>query len=163
MRSFKKSGEQSIGRSRGGNTTKIHVLSADEKTPVALSLSAGHNHDAPCGRKLLNDYGKVQDLALIADRAYEGDETRNLALSYEGDKTRNLALSLGYKLCIPPKFNRKIPWYYDKELYKSRNEIERLFRRVKEYRRVFTRYVKLDVMYMGFVLFGFIVEALRLV
>ena len=151
MRSFKKSGEQSIGRSRGGNTTKIHVLSADEKTPVALLLSAGQHHDAPCGRKLLSDYGKVQDLALIADRAYEGD------------KTRYLALSLGYKLCIPPKSNRKIPWYYDKELYKSRNEIERLFRRVKEYRRVFTRYDKLDVMYMGFVLFGFIVEALRLV
>ena len=121
-------------------------MSADEKTPVALSLSAGHNHDAPCGRKLLEHYGEVQDLILIADRAYEGDETRNLALR------------LGYHLCIPPKSNRKSPWDYDKVLYKSRNEIERLFRRVKEYRRIFTRYDKLDVMYMGFVLFGFIVE-----
>ena len=68
---------------------------------------------------------------------------------------------LGYELCIPPKSNRKEPWEYDTELYKRRNEIERNFRRVKEYRRVFTRYDKLDVVYMGFVMFGFIVEALR--
>ena len=149
MRSFKKSGKQSIGRSRGGNTTKIHLLSADEKTPVALSLSAGHNHDAPCGRKLLGVYGKVQHITLIADRAYEGDETRTLAKD------------LGYDLCIPPKSNRKEPLEYDAELYRRRNEIERLFRRVQEYRRVFTRYDKLDVMYMGFVMFGFIVEAFR--
>jgi len=146
---LKKNGKQAVGRSRGGNTTKIHLLSADETTPVAISLSAGHNHDAPCGRNLLYDYGNVQDITLIADRAYDGDETRNLALS------------LGYDLCIPSKSNRKEPWDYDKELYKSRNEIERLFRRVKEYRRVFTRYDKLDVMYMGFVLFGFIVEIFR--
>ena len=138
-----------MGRSRGGNTTKIHVLSANEKTPVALSLSAGNSHDAPCGRKLLSDYGRVQELALIADRAYEGDETRNLAED------------LGYILCIPPKANRKATWEYDKELYKQRNEIERMFRRVQEYRRVFTRYDKLDVMYLGFVLFAFIIEAFR--
>ena len=125
------------------------MLSADEKTPVTLSLSAGHSHDAPCGRKLLVAHGKVQHITLIADRAYEGDETRALAKD------------LGYDLCIPPKFNRKETWDYDKELYKRRNEIERLFRRVQEYRRVFTRYDKLDVMYMSFVVFGFIIEAFR--
>ena len=149
MRGFKKSGKQSIGRSRGGNTTKIHLLSADEKTPVTLSLSEGHKHDAPCGRELLSVHGKVQHITLIADRAYEGDETRALAKD------------LGYELCIPPKSNRKEPWEHDTELYKRRNEIERLFRRVQEYRRVFTRYDKLDVMYMGFVVFGFIVETFR--
>ena len=138
-----------MGRSRGGNTTKIHVLSANEKTPVALLLSAGNSHDAPIGRKLLGDYGKVGGITLIADRAYEGDETRTLAEN------------LGYDLCIPPKSNRIDVWDYDKELYKQRNEIERLFRRVQEYRRVFTRYDKLDVMYIGFVAFGFIVEAFR--
>jgi len=68
---------------------------------------------------------------------------------------------LGFNLCIPPKSNRKEPWEYDKELYKRRNEIERLNRRVKEYRKVFTRYDKLDVIYLGFVLFAFIIEAFR--
>ena len=124
-------------------------------------LSEGQRHDAPQGRKLLEScgtikemlerYGKEPDanITLIADRAFENDETRNLAIN------------LGYELCIPPKCNRKEPWDYDKELCKRRNEIERLFRRVKGYRRVFTRYDKLDVMYMGFVTFGFIVEGLR--
>ena len=146
---FKKSGRQAIGRSRGGNTTKIHLLSADERTPIAISLSAGYNHDAPIGRKLLTLYGKPIEgkVSLIADKAYEGY------------KNRKQIADLGYDICIPPKSNRKQPWSYDKELYKRRNEVERLFRRVKEYRRVFTRYDKLDVMYMGFVLFAFIVEA----
>ena len=100
-----------IGRSRSGNTTKIHVLSANEKTPVALSLSVGNSHDAPCDRRLLDDYGKVEDITLIADRAYEGYETRKLAEN------------LGYDLCIPPKSNHNDFWDYDKELYKRRNEI----------------------------------------
>ena len=53
------------------------------------------------------------------------------------------------------------PGEYDAELYKRRNEVERLFRRIKRFRRKFTRYDKLDVMYLGFVTFGFIVDALR--
>ena len=161
MRCFKKSGEQSIGRSRGGNTTKIHMLAADERTPVAFSLSEGHRHDAPQGRKLLDDCGHVPTLLSKYGKDPEQSITLIADKAYEGDKTRKLAISLGYDLCIPPKSNRKEPWEYDTELYKSRNEIERNFRRVKEYRRVFTRYDKLDVVYMGFVMFGFIVEALR--
>ena len=52
-------------------------------------------------------------------------------------------------------------WEYDKELYKRRNEVERLFRRLKGFRRVFTRYDKLDVIFLGFITFAFIVDALR--
>ena len=53
------------------------------------------------------------------------------------------------------------PWEYDTELYKRRNEVERLFRRLKGYRRVFTRYDKLDVVYLGFVMFAIIFDILR--
>ncbi|HJA09106.1 MAG TPA: transposase [Candidatus Mailhella merdigallinarum] len=53
------------------------------------------------------------------------------------------------------------PWDYDRELYKKRNEVERLFRRLKDFRRVFTRYGKLDVMYLAFVVFALIVAALK--
>jgi transposase len=52
-------------------------------------------------------------------------------------------------------------WEYDKELYKKRNEVERLFRRLKGFRRIFTRFDKLDVMFIGFVLFALIVIAIR--
>lgn len=62
---------------------------------------------------------------------------------------------------MPQKFNRVDPWRYDRTLYKKRNEIERLFRRLKGYRRIFSRFEKLDVVFLGFLSFAFIVEALR--
>jgi len=126
------------------------MLAANERTAVAFDLSGGDRHDAPQGRKLLESCGPVYtNISLIMDRAYEGDVTRDLALD------------LGYGLCVKPKSNRKHPWGYDRELYKRRNEVERLFRRLKAYRRIFTRYDKLDVVFLAFVCFALIVEALR--
>jgi len=115
-----------------------------------FSLSAGQDHDAAHGRRLLERIGAQQDpLFLVMDRAYEGDETRQLALD------------LGYTPVVPPKVRRRNPWVYDQEVYKRRNEVERLFRRLKEYRRVFSRYDKLDVVYLGFITFALITETLR--
>jgi len=62
---------------------------------------------------------------------------------------------------VPPKSNRIEPWEYDRALYKKRNEIERLFRRLKGFRRIFSRFEKLDVLFLGFLTFALIVEALR--
>ncbi len=88
-------------------------------------------------------------LHLLMDRAYEGDETRQLALD------------LGFIPVVPPKSNRVKPWEYDRAMYKRRNEIERLFRRLKGFRRIFSRFEKLDVMFIAFINFALIVEALR--
>ena len=60
--------------------------------------------------------------------------------AYEGDNMRATAKELGYTPVVPPKKNRIDPWEYDEELYKRRNEVERFFRRIKRFRRVFTRY-----------------------
>jgi transposase len=90
-----------------------------------------------------------EGLPLLMDRAYEGDETRQLVLA------------LGMVPVVPPKANRVDPWRYDRTLYKKRNEIERLFRRMKGYRRIFSRFEKLDIIFLGFLSFAFIVEALR--
>jgi transposase len=81
--------------------------------------------------------------------------------AYEGDETRRLAVALGYVPVVPPKYNRRAPWDYDQVLYKRRNEIERLFRRLKGFRRLFSRFDKLDVMFLAFINFALIVEALR--
>ncbi|MDR0764782.1 MAG: IS5 family transposase, partial [Synergistaceae bacterium] len=53
----KKNGRQSIGKSRGGRTTKIHPVAADDRTAVTLSLSGGNERDAPEGRKLIGRLG----------------------------------------------------------------------------------------------------------
>ena len=79
---------------------------------------------------------------------------------YEGDETRALAVALGYTPVVPPKRNRVAPWDYDQTLYKRRNEIERFFRRLKRFRRIFTRYDKLDVMFHAFIFLALIYGAI---
>ena len=81
--------------------------------------------------------------------------------AYEGDETRQLVLELGYVPVVPPKSNRVYPWEYDRELYKKRNEVERLFRRLEGFRRIFSRFEKLDVLFVAFIHFALIVESLR--
>lgn len=81
--------------------------------------------------------------------------------AYEGNPTRQLALELGFVPVVPPKSNRLEPWEYDREMYRRRNEVERLFRRLKGFRRIFSRFDKLDVMFLAFIHFALIVDAFR--
>ena len=147
---LKERGPQAIGRSRGGLTTKIHMLATGARTAVDFCLSPGQDHDGPWGRELLSRQGPTQlRLPLVADRAYEGNETRQLALE------------LGYTPHIPPKTNRTKPWPYDRDIYKRRNEVERLFRRLKSYRRVYVRYDKLDIIFLAFITLALIHDGLK--
>ena len=117
---------------------------------MILKLSPGQAGDAPNGRELLQAGGPVPaSCYLIMDSAYEGDETLRLARE------------LGYIPVVPPNPNRLTQWEYDRIIYRRRNEIERLFQRLKAYRRVFCRFDKLDVLFAGFIVFALIVEALR--
>ena len=126
------------------------MVAADARTAVAFSLSPGQAHDAPEGRALLEHLGSPsKPLHLLIDRAYEGDETRQLALD------------LGFIPVVPPKSNRIEPWEYNRTMYKRRNEVERLFRRLKGFRRIFSRFEKLDVMFTGFICFALIADGLR--
>ena len=146
---FEKNGPQSIGRTRGGWNTKLHIVAASDRDGIMFALSAGNCGDAPEGRALLQQLCPVDcSIYLLMDRAYEGDETRALAVE------------LGYIPVVPPKSNRKNPWDYDSQLYRQRNQVERLFRRIKRFRRIFTRYDKLDVIFLAFVYFALIVDAL---
>ena len=76
---------------------------------------------------------------VLADKAYDAD---SLIKAIQGT---------GAKACIPPKSNRLDPRPYDKALYKERNQVERMFGKLKEFRRVATRYDKLIKTFMGFV------------
>ena len=127
------------------------MVAADARTAITFSLSPGQAHDAGEGRQLLSKLGPPKwPIHLLMDRAYEGNETRQLALD------------LGFIPVVPPKSNRLEPWEYDREMYKRRNEVERLFRRLKGFRRIFSRFEKLDVMFIAFIHFTLVIEALRL-
>ncbi|MCL2005274.1 MAG: hypothetical protein FWG73_03830 [Planctomycetaceae bacterium] len=81
--------------------------------------------------------------------------------AYEEDKCRVKAMECGMFPVVPPKSNRKEPWEYDKELYKGRNVIERIFRYIKEFHRVFTRHDKLDETYNAFIAFANIIVFMK--
>ncbi len=83
---------------------------------------------------------------LIMDRAYG---------------TRRVVQDLGATPVVPPRTTRWKPWSFDRQLYACRNEVERLFGRLKRYRRVVTRYDKLDVMFAGFIYVALIYEMIR--
>ena len=86
----KKNQKQSIGRSKGGLTTKLH-LCCTSSCPVAFRLSPGNSHDAPEGRKLIESIYSKNNNYLLMDRAYEDDKTLALAKNH------------GFKTVVPPK------------------------------------------------------------
>ena len=124
------------------------MVAADARTAITFSLTPAKAHDTPEGRKLFSRLGKQHDnRRLNMDRACQGDETRQLTLRYEA--------------VVPPLQTRVEPWQYDREMHKRRIKIEWVFRRLKGFRRIFSLFEKLDVVFLGFVVFALIVQALR--
>jgi putative transposase len=127
---------QGLGRSRGGLSTKIHAAGDALGNPVRLIGSPGQRNDIALAHDLVE--GFVADAA-IADKGYDADHLCE-ALA-----------ETGAQIVIPPKRNRTFKRVYDAELYKERNIIERFFNKLKQFRRVATRYDKLLANFMGFV------------
>lgn len=125
------------------------MVTASDRSVVGFSLSGGDAHDAPQGELLLDSIIRDNEqLYLLMDKAYEGDAMRQKAIEK------------GLIPIVPPKSNRKNPWEYDKERYKQRNQIERYFLRLKRFRKIFTRYDKLDEIFCGFICFAMVLDAL---
>jgi transposase len=128
------------------------MVAADARTAITFALSPGQTGDSPMGRELLASLGAPnRPLDLLMDSAYAGNETIQLALDF------------GCIPVVPPRRTRLDPWAYGKEMYKRRNEVERLFRRLKGYRRrIFSRFEKLDIMFLGFISSVLVADGLRL-
>ena len=127
---------QGLGRSRGGLSTKIHAASDALGKPVRLIGTPGQRNDIALAHDLIEGF---EPEATLADKGYDADHLVD-----------HIAQT-GARIVIPPKRNRKIQRPYDTELYKQRNIIERFFNKLKQFRRVATRYDKLLANFMGFV------------
>jgi transposase len=125
-----------LGRSRGGFGTKLHIAVDGLGNPVEFILTGGQKADISQGEALIADY-KAE--AVIADKAYDSD-----------DYVATIEVS-GAAAVIPPKKNRIFKREYDKHLYKERNLAERFINRIKQHRRVATRYEKTARNFLGFV------------
>ena len=129
--------KQSMGRSRGGLTSKIHALVDTNGLPVRLALTAGEAHDNRLAGKLLSRL--KSGTMLLADRGYDADWIRALVRQY------------GAWANIPPKRNRTEALCFSPYLYRARNLVERFFNKIKHCRRIATRYDRLAANYLAFV------------
>jgi transposase len=86
-------------------------------------------HDVMMAPELISAAGPIK--CLIADKAYDTNRLRNLLAQLDID------------VVIPSIARRKSPIPYDREVYRQRNQIERMFGRLKDFRRIATRYDKL--------------------
>lgn len=119
---------QAIGRSRGGWTTKIHAAVDEHGRPRRLIVRPGHRGDAPVAAELV---GAFAPALCLADAAYDSDALRRLLIDR------------GTTPVIPNNPTRKRQHPFDRRAYRLRNVIERTFSRLKDWRRVATRYDRL--------------------
>ena len=117
---------QAIGRSRGGCTTKIHAIVDARGRPIAIEVTPGHLGDVRVATALIT--GVPAGGRLAADAAYDSDGLRRFLLER------------GTVPVIPNNPTRKRHHPFDETAYRQRNLIERMFCRLKDWRRIATRY-----------------------
>ena len=127
--------KQAVGRSRGGRNTKIHALADAKGRLIAILLTGGEAHDCPLAERLIDRVEEAE--CLLGDKAYDSTELRE-ELEQRGTKP-----------VIPNRSNRKRPFRFSKRLYKLRWRIESAFNRLKDFRRIATRYDKLARNYLA--------------
>ncbi|MCM2481864.1 IS5 family transposase [Burkholderia glumae] len=131
-----KKGDQALGRSRGGLSTKIHALVDGLGMLAKFSLTGGQAGDSPEALPLL---GELRPDSVAADKAYDTDAL--IAHLHTIDA----------QAVIPSRANRREQRPLDKHLYRSRNLVERFFARIKQFRRIATRYDKLSERFSAFI------------
>ena len=115
-------------------STKIHAAVDALGNPVRLLLTAGQASEYGQAHVLIEGFGADY---VLADKGYDSDEFVAVV-----ERTGAVAV-------IPPRRNRKAQRDYDRELYKERNLVERLFQKLKQFRRIATRYEKLKRNYQS--------------
>ena len=143
--------DEALGRSRGGFTTKIHLRCEGYGKPVIFTVTGGQVHDtrqvsALISRGAIRRIGqgrpRLRPTKLVGDKAYSSRSIR-LALRKRGIIP-----------VIPTKANERRQPGFDREAYRQRNIVERLINRLKNFRRIATRYEKRAVNYLAMITLG---------
>lgn len=127
-----------MGRSRGGWGTKVHLIADALGNPLAFTLTGAEQADITPAPSLLEAVNRPE--AVIADKGYDANAFVEIIEQ------------AGATAVIPPRVNRLQPRTYDRDRYRARHLIENLFARLKQFRRVATRYDKLASQFAAFVI-----------
>lgn len=117
-------------------TTKLHVAVDSLGNPVRVILTAGQLSDIKQAAALIKD---LPADFVVADKAYDSDAFVEIISAQDSEAV------------IPPRANRINPREFDRHIYKDRSLIERFFNRIKQFRRIATRYNKLAQSFLSFV------------
>ena len=120
---------EALGRFRGGLSTKVHLVADAQGRPVRFSITGGQRADVSQAIPLLTG---IKTGVVIADKGADK--------AYESNCLLALIRDQGAEVVIPPESNRREPWEYDREMYRQRNLIKRVFNKLKQWRRIATRY-----------------------
>ena len=142
----KKEGEQSLGRSRGGFSTKIHLATDALGNALRFLLTGGERNDITQAESLVKDLCAQY---VIADKGYDSEA---FVLHLKGRDSEAV---------IPSRTNHKVQRKIDKHLYKERHLIKNQIGKLKHFRRVFSRFDKLAKNYLSFIYFASSVVWLR--
>ena len=138
-RRAKKEGEQSLGRSRGGFSTKIHLATDALGNALRFILTGGERNDITQAEALVKDLCAEY---VIADKGYDSEA---FVLYLKGRDS---------EVVIPSRTNHKVRREIDARLYKERHLIENQIGKLKHFRRVFSRFDKLAKNYLSFIYFA---------
>ncbi len=132
--------QQALGRSVGGLSSKIHLGCLDEKNAISVVLTGGQVPD-------------VKEFDAVFEQLPENHGLKNAIMDkgYDSNSVRETLSLNEIAAVIPPKTNRTTEIDFDKQLYKLRNKVERFINRIKQFRRIATRYDKLAKTYLVFI------------
>lgn len=159
----KEPADHALGRSRGGFSTKIHILCDAAGHPLHFHLTPGQAHDSTALDTVLE--GADAQLLDRAGNRVAWPEQLGGDKGYRADWIDEYLVALGIKPVIPSKDNQdrsERPVKFDRKAYRRRNIVERLIGWLKEARRIFARFEKTALNFGGFVKMAFIERYLRL-
>lgn len=142
---------QALGRSVGGFSTKVHIKAEGLGKPMHFVLTSGERHEAVAFAELVQG-GKVKR----PGRGRPKNRSRYLAgdKAYSSRQIRQQLRTAGTTAVIPKRSNQKRRSRFNRGLYRERNRVERLINRLKQYRRIATRYEKHAVNYLAMLMIG---------
>jgi transposase len=137
---------QAIGRTKGGLTTKLCALVEGEGRLLAAAIAPGQTYEVQASAPLLE---KLRHILPVGDKGFDSDVLREQMRAQ------------GCLASVPPRSGRRKPTWYHRGFYRQRHKIENFFQRLKIYKRISTRYEKLALTFLSFILLGAIFDWLK--
>jgi len=145
---------EALGRSKGGFSTKIHLRCDGNGLPITFLLTVGQRHETVVFEQLM-EQGEVKRIGSGRPRKrpkrVSGDK------GYNSGKIRAYLRRRGIRYTIPRRSNERQRGKFDKSLYRQRNRVERCFNRLKQFRRIATRFEKQAQNYLAMLTLGSII------